>query len=51
MDFKKLKSEIGRIAKIESPENCQKEVRNLDEIVNQIPKIKKIDKEHITISM
>ncbi len=43
-NLKKLKSEIGRIAKIESPEYCQKEIRNLDENVNQIPNIKKLDR-------
>jgi len=41
LKFKEVKSEITRIAKIEDPNVCQKEVRNLDKILNA-PKVRKI---------
>ena len=44
MHFEKIKSEIGRIAKIESSKDCQKAIRILDEIVNQNIIINKIDR-------
>jgi len=42
MRFEKIKDEISRIAKIESLEECQKEVRDLDYKVNKKTKIKKV---------
>ena len=44
MKFRKVKSEISRIAEIENPVECQKEVKELDQVVNKNPKIKKIDR-------
>lgn len=44
MKFENVKKEISRIAKINSPEECQKELRNLDYELNKRMKIKRIER-------
>ena len=46
MRFENVKEEIRRIAIIEDPQKCQSEVRELDYILHEKPKIKKITRKN-----
>lgn len=44
INFKEVKQEISYIAKIENAKECQKELRTLNQILNERPHIKKINR-------